>query len=355
MKKLYLQIIEQYSSVSYIGKIDPRELIKVAKRMGIGETQDAQRPLSAKRVKDIAKYVGSDEGILPNTLTIATKDNRFELQTEETTGLYYIEFPSETAEFVDYKDAIEVMDGQHRLYSFLEEYRQLNDNEKYEIGFTLFIRPTREERRRIFIICNEKQEKVSGNLLMWFKKELQMLSNEESQLYDIVSKLNIEYPLNGRIIMSAEKVPNGIKAKELMSIIKQAKICNITVDNRAITQEEVVKLINIYLSAWEKVVDCKFSSPQKKDGPAVKQAGLRYMLLLLSTLWDRALESHERFNEDFVKKTLSQFISTMGFVKSEFFVENTMRFRDRSVIEQFANESIARIKAMNSGNFNPLA
>jgi hypothetical protein len=33
MKRIYLQRITQYGSVSYIGKIDPRELIKVVKKV----------------------------------------------------------------------------------------------------------------------------------------------------------------------------------------------------------------------------------------------------------------------------------------------------------------------------------
>lgn len=357
MEKIYLQKIEQHNLVSYVGKIDPRNLIKVAAKIGIGEVQDAQRPLSAKRVKEIAKYV-ENKGILPNTLTIATKDTRFEVQLDLVTGFYYIEFPSDVAEFVNYEDAIDVLDGQHRLYSFLEEHRQISDNDKYEIGFTLYICPTLNERRQIFISCNEKQEKVSGNLLMWFKERLQMLSNEEKQLFDIVSKLNVEYPLKGRIIMSAEKVSNGIKAKELMNIIKQAKICNLIVDDKLISVELVVKLITIYLRAWENVVGFKFAAPLKKDGAAVKQAGLRYMLLLLPTLWYRAIDLKRKFDEEFVKETLNQFISTqVGVLKNEFFTcdENKFKFRDRSVTEQFATDSIEKIKTMNSGNFNPLA
>lgn len=282
--------------------------------------------------------------------------NERQRYTDTTTGAYYIDFPGQSEEFVQYKDAIDVLDGQHRLYSFLEDIRQLSENDTYEIGFTLYIRPTLNERRRIFISCNEKQEKVSGNLLMWFKEKLQMLTNEEKELFDIVSKLNNEYPLKGRLIMGAEKISNGIKAKEIMSIIKQAKIRNITIDNGIIAVDDVVKLICIYLAAWENVVGFRFTSPIiKKDGPAVKQAGLRYMLLLLPTLWDKAITDHERFTEEFVKKTLIQFISTQGVVRDEFFTENKLKFRDRSVIEQFATESIAKIKTMNSGNFNPLA
>ena len=112
MKKLYLQKITQHSVTCYIGKADPRELVKVATKIEMGETQDAQRPLSAKRIKDIASYVNADGGILPNTLTLATKDDRFSIRTYDAENkLYSMDFPSTEEEYIQYRDAIDVMDG----------------------------------------------------------------------------------------------------------------------------------------------------------------------------------------------------------------------------------------------------
>ena len=79
MKTLFLQKIIQHSIECYIGKTDPRHLVKVATKIEMSATQDAQRPLSEKRVKDIAKYVSEEQGILPNTLTLATKDDRLDV------------------------------------------------------------------------------------------------------------------------------------------------------------------------------------------------------------------------------------------------------------------------------------
>ena len=90
----------------------------------MSETQDAQRPLSEKRVKEIAHYVDSENGILPNTLTLATHDNRIRVKNTEIDGIYYIDLPSYEEEYAQYKDALDVMDGQHRLYSFLPNIRQ---------------------------------------------------------------------------------------------------------------------------------------------------------------------------------------------------------------------------------------
>ncbi|MBR6693855.1 MAG: DGQHR domain-containing protein [Clostridia bacterium] len=358
MKRLLLQKITQYGSTCYIGKINPRDLVRVAAKIEMSATQDAQRPLNANRVKSIAKYVGEEKGVLPNTLTIATNDNRFSInKLSGFEDIYYIEFPSEEDEFENYAGTIDVMDGQHRLYSFDSDIRVILDDAVYEIGFTLYIKPTLDERRKIFISCNEKQEKVSGNLLMWFKAKLNMLSNDEKIFYALVSKLNNEYPLKDRIIMSAEKIKNGIKAKELIKILDKTKIQNLMIGGERLTDEQIIKVICTYLSAWEKVVGFSFSSPAKNSGAAVKIAGLRYMIAILPSVWDRAMSLRKPFDEDFVEETIKKLISSYGVVREEFFTceEHKMYFRERSATEQFAEECVTKIRLMGAEDFNPLS
>lgn len=359
MKRVYLQKIKQHGSTCYIGKINPRDLVRVATKVGMSEAQDAQRPLNEKRVKDIAKYVGIENGILPSTLTIATKDNRFILKEYDAAqGLFYIDFPETDDEFAHYLDAVDVMDGQHRLYSFLPEIRVIQDDAKFDVGFTMYFVPTLDERRKIFISCNEKQEKVSGNLLMWFKEKLNMLTTDEKTFYNIVAKLSNNYPLKGHVIMSAEKLKNGVKAKEVIAALKKAGIQDMAINGNPLNEEQKVKVICLYLSAWEKVVGFSFSSsPSKVAGAAIKMAGLRYMLFLLPTVWDRAIASRRAFNEEFVEETLKKFIASYGVEREFFFTgdENKMWFRDRTGVEQFANEGIIKIKSLDTGNFNPLA
>ena len=355
MQKVFLQKITQYNTECYIGKIDPRHLVRVATTIGMSEVQDAQRPLNEKRVRDIASYV-SERGILPNTLTLATKDNRFTITPNEGGDGYYTEFPCEESEFASFHDAIDVMDGQHRLYSFLPSIALIQEDDNYEIGFTLYIKPSLTERRKIFISCNEKQEKVSGNLLMWFKEKLKMLTEGENEFWSIVSTLNNEYPLQGRIIMSAERITNGIKAQQLCLVLKASKINDLTINGRSLTEDEKVQVIRTYLSAWEKVVDFHFSEPSRITGAATKIAGLRYMLMLIPTIWDKAIADHRKFNEEFIVETLKAFISTFGVTREEFFTcnENKMFFRDRTATASFVEESIKRIKGLNAGEFNPL-
>ena len=60
MKRIYLQKITQHGEICYIGKIDPRELVKVCTKVEMSEVQDAQRPLNKKRVQEISKYVSEE-------------------------------------------------------------------------------------------------------------------------------------------------------------------------------------------------------------------------------------------------------------------------------------------------------
>lgn len=358
MKRVYLLKITQHGETCYIGKIDPRELVRVAVKVEMGEVQDAQRPLNKKRVHEISKYVAEDKGILPNTLTLATKDNSFEIKVlDDSSDVYYMDFPSEESEYVFYKDKIDVMDGQHRLYSFLDEICKLNIDTPYDIGFTIYDRPTLMQRRRIFVSCNEKQEKVSGNLLMWFKIQLDMATDEEKNFYSVVQKLSEEYPLRGHIIMGAENIKNGVKAKEVMAAMKQAKIHNMRIKEQALTEEQKVKVICSYLSAWEKFASFQFAhSKSKEAGAAIKMAGLKFMLLLLPTVWERALNTRTSFDEKFVCDTLKELSTRLGVEREQFFKceQHQYNFRDRTVIDNFAERCNAILTNIDAADFNPL-
>ncbi|MDD3831263.1 MAG: hypothetical protein PHW00_01230 [Clostridia bacterium] len=51
MKKLLLLKIIQHGQTCYIGATDPRKLVKLATHVEMSATQEAQRPLSEKRIK----------------------------------------------------------------------------------------------------------------------------------------------------------------------------------------------------------------------------------------------------------------------------------------------------------------
>lgn len=366
MRRIYLQKVSQHGMEYYIGKADPRVLVKMATKIQVSTPQDAQRPLNGNRVKQIASYV-EGEGILPNTLVLATNNRMLEVKQIDVKddqgnnmNLYYMEIPYTPDEFAAYQNTLDVMDGQHRLYSFDDQWRTLKDTVDYEIGFSLFITPTLADQRKIFMICNEKQEKVSGNLLMWFREKLQMLQGSEKTYYRLVNLLNTENvsPLKGRIIMGAEKITNGIKAQQLIRVLDKAKIANLAAGKTLLDDQQKLEVISKYLKAWEKVCNFSFAAPDsKKDGAAYKIAGLRYMIMLLPVFWDRATMDKEKFTEQFVMKIINQFLSSEGISSSEVFTGESSKnnFRGETATFEFVDWSKIKIQALNSGSFNPLA
>lgn len=357
MQRVYLQKIIQHGNECYIGKIDPRILVRIAKKIEMSETQDAQRPLNEKRVKEIAKYV-NENGIIPSTLTIATSDGTIAIKgCEEIPGMYYADFPSLESEFDGYLNAIDVMDGQHRLYSFLPDIRLIADTEKYEVGFTLYDKPLLNQRRKIFVSCNEKQEKVNPNLLLWFKQQLGMLTDEEKAYFSIVAQLADEFPLKGHIIMSAEKKKNGVKAKEVIADLKHVKLLELSFDGTPLSEDDLIKILRTYLCAWQSVVGFDFATSSVKEaGVAVKMAGLKYMIYVLPAVWDYSIQCKEKFTQNFVSDVIRKIIDQYAVLHTEFFKNKELNayFRDRTMITKFADETVDKIKKLDSAGFNPL-
>ncbi len=358
MKTIYLQKIIQHGKECYIGKADPRDLVRIAQNIEMSETQEAQRPLSEKKVKDLAKYIEAPDGLLPNTITIATKDDRLVVSPcPDDPQLFTMEIPESKSEFEQYVNSIDVMDGQHRLYSFRDDVRKISDNEMFEIGFTLYITPSLVERQTIFITCNEKQEKVNSNLLMFFREQLGMISQSDKEYFSLVNQLNNTYPLKGKIIMSAEKITNGFKANQVIDALRAARVDSMTKKQQPLTLAEKVSVISSYLKAWELVVGFSFTkSTAKSAGPAIKMAGFRYMMYLLKPIWDRAISTQQKFDQDYIKTTIQKMISQYGVPYGQFFTCNDHKlwFRDRTAIAAAANGSIEVINQLGSEDFDPL-
>jgi len=367
MKRLYLERIKQHGKEYYIGKADPRDLVRMAKQLEVGTIQDAQRPLQEKKLLQIRDHV-TDEGLLPNTLVLATckpelvvKSQIIKDDQDNDVELFYIEVPVTDEEFKKYKDSIEAMDGQHRLYSFTEDRRTLPDDIDYEIGFTLFITPNLKEQREIFLICNEKQDKVASNLLMYFKEKLKLLEGAEKAYYPLVSRLNTELqsPLRGRIVMSAEKVKKGIKAQQLIKVLDAAKIKDISLSNNGIqklTEDQQLDMLCKYFKGWQNAIDFSFANPESSDGAAYKIAGIRYMISMLQAFWDRAIQDKIKFNEHFVEDTIKKMLAVQAIAPDELFTgeKTSMVFRERSATIAFAEQCAEVIKKMDSNDFNPL-
>jgi DGQHR domain-containing protein len=366
MKKVYLLPVSQHDNTFYIGKYDPRKLVKMTDpAIDINTLQEAQRPLDKKHLKDIADYASHDkQGMLPASILIATKENeKLVVKTETVAGekKYYIEFPETETELSNYANTIDVIDGQHRLFAFADKYRDpdFKDSEPYELPFSIFITPTIFVRRKLFTITNEMQKAVSPNLLLFLKSMLGMLNSDEETYLPLVKALNYENvsPLKGRIVISAEKISKGYKAKELIKIFGKAKLADIKIGVTPISTENLVKALSIYIQGWESHYQVSFKSPGKET--ITKISGLRYIFLLFETFFDHSINTRKAFDVDFVKTVIQDLENAKELDEGQTLFDDSMLFRGEGATVKLASDDANLLKAYlankATNNFNPLA
>lgn len=361
---MYLLEVIQHDVKSYVGFFPARELVKLATKAELQEPQEAQRPINQKRLEEISDFV-ADKGILSTSIVIGTKDDRLSVKpvSDKIPYLYKIEFPESENEFDDYKDSFDIMDGQHRLFSFLPEYIKISDSVPFDIPFVVYIKPTLKERRIIFKNTNEKQESVASNLLMWFREKLNMLSGKEKTYHSVVSSLSCEArsPLKGRIIMGAEKITGGFKAQQVITILDKADIKD--VDKKPLDNDQMFKLITNYLLGWEKAVGSKFCDRDKTFGAFSKISGFRFMISMLPEFYNQAKTDKRKIDCSYVVEKLEELFATYGMVASDLFVKDSQYmtklgsnpFSAETPTTLLAKEWINNLKALKGGEFDPLA
>ena len=79
------------------------------------------------------------------------------------------------------------------------------------MGFIAFQKLTREEKGELFIVTNERVEKVDRvdrNVLQNMMEWLGVLSDDDRKIYNLIKKLNKEdiSPLKGRIIIEGGRI-----------------------------------------------------------------------------------------------------------------------------------------------------
>lgn len=298
MKKCYLQKVVQNKTTFYTMVEDPRIIVEMIPRVNEKEVQEFQRPWLKARVREISEYVAGKmpvkgdaggeykaKGLIPNSPILNVKDAARLPLNKDKDGRVYLELPTTKEEYERFRESIEVIDGQHRIRAFSEEFRSqyLKDEDEYQMIFALFYQATRDLKNELFMVTNEKQKAVEANLLRWFRKELNLLG-EDAEIYDfVVDMLDGEdsSPLHGRIIVGAEQIKKGYKETQLEKILQKYRIweslCKLAsrMDN---PKEAMFNAISNYLRAWEKVCEISFQEP---EGTATKISGLRYILCLL--------------------------------------------------------------------------
>lgn len=360
--KIKLQKVSQHGHEFYTFVCDPRRIIKYVYVPEADKNQPTQRPWNVSRVKEIAKYVSNkldisysglkklSIGLLPSSPVLVLTDSSYVSVIGDD---IFLDLPDVTNN--DEEDIIRILDGQHRLFSFLDEYidPEFKEEQQYEMVFTIFKDLTENEVKELFMIINEKQQKVEPNVLRMFKRLLHLLKQEDEEIDAISEKLGSENIslLKGRIIIGGEKIKNGYKLAQVSRIIKKSgtydelKKINSELDNQ-------LRFICIYLDSWNVVYNGALTNPKHTFG---KISGLRYILQMFPPIIDIVTLKRVRFT----KKEISKIIEVHSEItdgEKMFGGDDKLNFRAETATIAFARrnaESLNRLVLSDADTFNP--
>lgn len=338
MKKIIVQKIKQKDVEFYSMVADPRLVAKVRRKYIAGEKQDVQRPWIESKVREISEYVAGKTkvedkkslGLIPNSpiinvkgsLKVHSEDVKISVNGEEREEKqYYIMFPETAEEVEKHQNELEIIDGQHRIIAFDVDYIDpgFSADTVYEMNFSVFSNLTDNQRKELFMVTNEKQDKVATNLLRYIKKSLGLLIGDDEITYDLLDAINLESssPLYQRIMFGADKIKKGYQETQVSKIFKLYGVKKFY-DNKVVPTypnpkeaiNNFVIIIDNYLSAWEELSNVSFQQPGSDT--ITKISGLRYLMYVFPEICDNLIKNKEKLLKENFKKFLSKYADALG-------------------------------------------
>ncbi len=149
-----------------------------------------QRVLDSKRAQEIADYMDSGLGTIPNSIVLSAQPEA--LMKSIGRG--------KTLEFTFSPHAFLIIDGQHRVFGFSLA------NTKLRVPVVIYNGLSKQQESRLFMDINTKQRPVPNELLLDIKKLADAESDEESTLRELFDTFNedLSSPIIGLLSPSAK-------------------------------------------------------------------------------------------------------------------------------------------------------
>lgn len=152
-----------------------------------------QRVLDKRRAQEIANYIDSGLGTIPNSIILSAQPEA-QLKIIKRGNII---------EFVENPNSFLVLDGQHRVYGFSLAKTKLR------VPVAIYNNLTRQEESKLFIDINTKQRPVPNELLLDIKRLAEYETDSEHFIMEIYDLFNerTDSPLLG--LMSPDKKLNN--------------------------------------------------------------------------------------------------------------------------------------------------
>lgn len=159
---------------------------KIAENGGVKEFLGIQRPLNEARVREIRKFIETEDGSFPTSIVISVEEACASISTEDGVSSLVLS-PSvreDTGEIViDYDSIATIIDGQHRLKAFE------GSKQNWKLSVNVFVGVDEGTRAMIFSKVNLAQTKVNKSLV-YDLFALDRGRSPEKTCHEIVVNLN---------------------------------------------------------------------------------------------------------------------------------------------------------------------
>lgn len=297
--------------------INPKDLLEIAfvARREVGKERYYQRIIQKERLLKITKYI-EEGGKFPNNIIISFKEE-LDVKFHATKGPNYsstdwpyfgisygiLQFPK------DYRSCW-IIDGQHRLYSFVSVKKDFYFN----MPVTAFEHLGTEDQCKFFLDINKNQKPVNPDLI-WDLNGDMTPSKRDGIISNIAKSLNMKDD-KGPLFYKIYYPSTGIRSKS--DKIKISAIC-IAIKRRKIVDEftlqniknplydkdysNCVKRVTLSLSNYFNILKINFPTNWnlKSKGFILTNGGISVMIGLFEKILSRTMQkgSREPNKEDF--------------------------------------------------------
>jgi len=221
--------------------LEPLCFVEAASR---DKQKGLRRVTEASRLREIGEYLADEEsGLLPNNIILNLKSS-VTIAHDSDQRMATITFPSDEGEYAF------VVDGQHRLFSFRDDYRKLSAAETVELPIVAFYDASEEVVGATFVSININQKPVNRDLLTEMWVILGLLDNDVDKVAsDLIHALDDEPTcfIYTRILRYPKEKNKWVKTNQLLPVVKGLLLPGGCLSDKA--QAERKRILVAYLRA----------------------------------------------------------------------------------------------------------
>ncbi len=270
------QPLEDSATDLFVFPINPERLLKTCAifRKAQGSASAYQRMLRRDRVQSVLKFIRKDDAILPTNIIVNLGENvswdEIPIPERDVAGKPVVLSRESLCDPVVLKiplkyASLELIDGQHRLYGFLEA--DLATRQTFTLAVVGIAQLPFEKRRDTFVAINDNSRRMDPNLVAFLKyteNEPTCQKDPELMAIKVTVELNKEDPFKDRIRLldvGGQKITlKGFSGYDLRGLVGKRGLLQKYYRNDSM---EFVAALRLYFGIVRKLFKEQWKHPDK--------------------------------------------------------------------------------------------